>query len=445
MAYEKAVHPPLNSLMDSCVIEGVELTELPPIGSGAYAKVYRGNWKGIPVAVKKLHDVFFDETVAKDHQIAMRGTFDKELCLNMRLRHPNIIQFLGVYCTPEDRQRRAPMMVMELMDTTLEKRLLRLRLEEGVRMHLHEVVDITADVAAALVYLHEQVPNPIAHRDLAPKNILLSMSGAEGRTRAKLADLGVAKAFSESVRHTIGPGTPAFMPPEVHLTKNYSPSPVDIYSFGVTLLEMCSGVDSNPSEALRSIDQLQYTIVPEEERRAASFSVLGGDHLLKELICTCLESSPESRPKAREILHYLNWLKESEEYVVSLQAAIVAANAHLAPKSCEACNAREETFQVQLRQKDIQLKNLQDEIERFKQFQKQHLASLQKGVETFMVLPPESQSYGPVEEVDDDTAHAGDKTWHHSKPTAVKVSHSILLEQIWIFLTYILLCVSAAY
>ena len=85
----------LQLLQKSYVIDDVELME-EPIGQGSYAKVYRGEWKGIPVAVKKLHGVFFEDTVAAKEKDGMLATFHKELSMSISLRHPNIIQCLGI-------------------------------------------------------------------------------------------------------------------------------------------------------------------------------------------------------------------------------------------------------------------------------------------------------------------------------------------------------------
>ena len=273
--------------------------------------------------------------------------------------------------------QRTPMMVMELMETTLEKKLGKLQ-EAGIRMALHEVADVAIDVAAGLVYLHEQDPKPIAHRDLAPKNILLSAEG-----RAKLCDLGVAKATNVSKGHTMGPGTPAFMPPEVIISKNYSLTPVDIYSFGVTLLEMCSSVESNPGELLRMADSgLQCIMIPERERRAASFVALGSGHLLEKLIAKCLETLADARPKAREVLKCLKEIRESGECIASRQRAAKSEG------MCEPCKQKQERIEELHRQLDeskSELKRYQNELKMQQSIREQsngQLTVLQQQIET---------------------------------------------------------------
>ena len=356
----------------SIVLDGVEIIDPNhPIGSGSYAKVFRGKWNGIPVAVKKLHEVFFDRSVAPKEQDGLLETFRKELYMNMRIRHPNVIQFLGISYNRGDPNE--PMMVMELLGSSLAKRLTELR-EKGVRMSLHGVIDVAADVAAGLVYLHELQPKSIVHRDLAPKNILLAVDG-----HAKLCDLGVAKATNASRGHTMGPGTLAFMPPEVIISKNYSPTPVDVYSFGVTLLEMCSGVDTNPGELMRVTDPIEGNIrlVPEKERREISFAALGRDHLLEELINHCLQTAAEVRPKANAILECLHRLEETEEYMLSKQTAPTGVR-------CLQCAKKDkviEQLQRQLEEKTLELQESREEIKEYRTFREQQLVSLQEQIE----------------------------------------------------------------
>lgn len=344
-------------LDESCLLDGVQLFDL--IGSGSYAKVYKGEWKGIKVAVKQLHEIFSE--AGDQEKEGLTKTFYKELGMNMKLRHPNIIQFLGVAthlhvngvrdaALDEDsvtaaRGRREcddfPVMVMELMHCTLDTRLAEYR-KMGALMPFSETIDISTDVAAALVYLHGKKP-PIAHRDLAPKNVLLSSSGT-----AKLCDLGVAKWVKSSLKNTMGPGTLPYMPPEVRISTCYSPVSVDAYSFGVTLLEMCCGLEPKPKEfAQMTSSDGSYQLVPERTRREVSFAALLPNHPLEDTIEQCLQTLAGKRPTAPQLLTTLQGMKEAGEYLKSLQK-----------KSCSVCQSKEKEV-VFLRQ---QLEDQQKEL-----------------------------------------------------------------------------------
>lgn len=369
------------SILDqSCVLDGVLLSEL--LGSGSYAKVYKGEWKGIQVAVKQLHDIFSDAGTLQRQ--GLMSTFYKELGMNIKLRHPNIIQFLGVVY-PQHAVTAAqngvesgtggrgarevddyPMMVMELMHCTLEKRLDEYR-EARTRMPFSEVIDTAVDIVAALVYLHCKEPRPIAHRDLAPKNVLLSSAGT-----AKLCDLGVAKWANSSRNNTLGPGTLPYMPPEVRISTHYSPVAVDIYSFGVTLLEMCSGLEPKPKDfAQMTSTDGSCQLVPEKTRRDKSFAALQPNHPLMPIIEQCLQTNADKRPKAKQLLRTLQDMTRSELY---LELKQMACN-----KTCSLCEQKEEELHLlkqQLEEQERELSRLSEENKALQKFRDEHLLLL---------------------------------------------------------------------
>ena len=386
----------MQSILDqSCLLDGVRLAEL--IGSGSYAKVYRGRWKGIPVAVKQLHAIFSES--GSSQREGLMHTFYKELGMNIKLRHPNIIQFLGVVLPRTDAAtngeggarmaagggtpgRRGPgggveefpMMVMELMHCTLEKRLSEYR-SASTRMPLCESVDIAADIAAALVYLHGKEPRPIAHRDLAPKNVLLSPEGT-----AKLCDLGVAKWANSSRNNTQGPGTLPYMPPEVRISTHYLPVAVDTYSFGVTVLEMCSGLEPKPKDfaQMMPVDgTYQYQLVPDKIRREKSLSALQPNHPLETTIEQCLQTNADKRPTAEQLLYTMQSMKESKVYLESKKI--------VKTETCSSCKAKDEELSLikeQLVERSRELLRLVEENKILKRLRDEQLQSLQVKLET---------------------------------------------------------------
>lgn len=381
----------LDVIDESCVLDGVCLSEL--IGSGSYAKVYKGEWQGIQVAVKQLHEIFSD---AGPQQIAgLTRTFCKELGMNIKLRHPNIIQFLGVVLPEQGqhdpaallasgssyanghnsgRSERAtdfPMMVMELMHCTLEKRLSEYR-DAGTRMPFRETVDVSTDIVAALVYLHGREP-PIAHRDLASKNVLLSSSGT-----AKLCDLGVAKWAKSSLNNTQSPGTLPYMPPEVRIGTHYSPVAVDIYSFGVTLLEICSGLEPKPKDFAEMISaDGSCKLVPERTRREKSFSALPRNHPLIAVIEKCLQTNADKRPTAQELLNTLQGMKRNAKYLESKQMA--------ESKTCSLCKEKDKELLLlkqEIEEQQQKISTLSEENKKLQKFRDEQLQILNFRLQT---------------------------------------------------------------
>jgi serine/threonine protein kinase len=215
------------------------------VGRGAFGEVRIAKWRNINVACKRLH-VFTggdDESrgVSAD---TVSAEFAREMHLLSKLRHPNLVLFLGVvvkepassshqgeYTTSALSALQPQMILTELMTCSLYDVLETYH----IQLTLPEILDIANDVICGLEYLHEHSPC-IVHRDISSKNILI------GGNKAKIADLGQAKLFESSVqsRQTGMPGAMAYAAPEV-LTGKYSEK-LDIFSFGVLLIQMCTGI-----------------------------------------------------------------------------------------------------------------------------------------------------------------------------------------------------------
>ena len=284
-------------------IRDVKVLQNQVLGQGSYGTVHVACWQGCEVAVKRLHDIFFEASVTPESKRGILRAFARELNVLYQLKHPNIVQFFGVY-------KASGIQTFELTsDTYLVQELMCCALDVRNRKHpklnLCNIVNIGLGIASALRYLHER-EEPIIHRDLATKNILLGYNGT-----AKISDLGVAKILKggHSTPHTRQPGTELYMPPEVKIEGMVYDTRIDIFSFGVILLEVSIGRDVSAGEAFRIGTNGMLCIVPEIDRRKKDFQDLG-DHILKPFIMQCL-SPREARPTAKQITDYLTSLKEN--------------------------------------------------------------------------------------------------------------------------------------
>ena len=139
------------------------------------------------------------------------------------LRHPHIVQFLGL-CFLDG--SALPVLVMERLDSSLDELL------EGVPgLPLALKRSLLADVARGLLYLHTRNP-PVVHRDLSARNVLLTSSLV-----AKISDLGNARIVNlqpGQLARTLTrlPGTISYMPPEVFTDGSQYGPRLDIFSFG---------------------------------------------------------------------------------------------------------------------------------------------------------------------------------------------------------------------
>ena len=174
-------------------------------GRGSYAAVVQVYYKGLRCAGKKIHRVLYEGQV--DNLVRR---FEEECRLLSQLRHPHVVQFIGIYFEVDT---NAPVLVMEFLPTTLTQCLDRY----GV-MPEEINYSILEDVAVGLRYLHDRELNPIVHRDLSANNVLLTAD-----MKAKISDLGVAKILDGNARimstMTKIPGTQCYMPPEVMVAR----------------------------------------------------------------------------------------------------------------------------------------------------------------------------------------------------------------------------------
>ena len=266
------------------------------LGRGSYATVIVIDSKGMRCAAKKIHNIL-GQRGEGDRLVAR---FEEECRLLETLRHPHIVQFLGIYFDPAT---DLPVLVMEFLPVTLAQcvdRYDRLPAEIGYA--------ILRDVALGLRYLHEKRPR-IIHRDLSANNVLLT-----GDMTAKISDLGVAKILqinpADMSHMTQTPGTQSYMPPEALRPNPRYDVEVDIFSFGVMLVHVLSGQWPFPSEATR-VDPHNLTRViglSEVERRAEYLNIIGRPsedqegHPFMPLIERCLNNSPNLRPTSSELV-----------------------------------------------------------------------------------------------------------------------------------------------
>ena len=150
------------------------------IGAGAYGSVIKAKLDHLPCAAKLLHHLFFTSNDPHTEDFIRR--FKQECRILRQLKHPCIVQFLGVLEDPRSRSNSRPILLMELMNDSLTH-FLESR-QSDLPYHLQ--VNIICDIALALDYLHS---NGIHHRDLSSNNILL----AAGCSQAKITDFGMSR------------------------------------------------------------------------------------------------------------------------------------------------------------------------------------------------------------------------------------------------------------
>ena len=195
----------------------IQLTDQ-EIGRGAWATVSVAVFRGARVAAKCVHS-----QIISPHNIQL---FKREMDMAARIRHPNLLLFIGATLQGE------MVILTELMSTSLRR-----ELEREYQLTPRLAIAIGLDVARALNYLHLMRPHPLIHRDISSANVLLE-SLPNGRWRAKVSDYGTVNLQRNLT--TSNPGNPCYSAPEAYNPSQQSPK-MDIFSFGALLTEMLAG------------------------------------------------------------------------------------------------------------------------------------------------------------------------------------------------------------
>ena len=296
-------------------------SEANSLGIGSYGAVYKAKCDQLPCAAKILHPILFATRDPAARRIVQR--FEQECDFLSRIRHPNIIQFLG---TSRDPESRLPVLLMELMDESLTSFLE--RPQDPPPLPFHIQVNIAHDVAQALAYLHL---NEILHRDLSSNNVLLV-----GSSRAKVTDFGMSKLLGNDPRltPTFCPGTMVYMSPEALGEPPAYTRKLDIFSSGVLHVQIITRKFPDPGPRQKAIqmgsdspfgETTVHLNVSEAERRKAHVDLIDPAHPLLRIALDCLKDKEGQRPTAEQLCSRLAALKESPRFRDSLQPAQQAA------------------------------------------------------------------------------------------------------------------------
>lgn len=276
------------------------------LGRGGFGIVYKGELHdGTKIAVKRMQTGPVGEKGLNE--------FMSEIAVLTKVRHRHLVALLG-YCLDGNER----LLVYEYMPQgTLSQHLFNWS-ELGLKpLEWTRRLTIALDVARGVEYLHGLAHQSFIHRDLKPSNILLGDD-----MRAKVADFGLVRLAPEgkfSVETKLA-GTFGYLAPEYAVTGRVT-TKVDLYSFGVILMELITGRkaldESQPEDSLHLVtwfrrmhlnkDTFSKAIDPTidfDEETLASISTVA------ELAGYCTAREPYQRPDMGHAVNVLSSLVE---------------------------------------------------------------------------------------------------------------------------------------
>lgn len=251
-------------------IDFSELTVGTRVGIGFFGEVFRGIWNGTDVAIK----VFLEQDLTTENM----EDFCNEISILSRLRHPNVILFLGACIRPPHLS-----MVTEYMEMGSLYYLIHMSGQKK-KLSWRRRLKMLRDICRGLMCIHRM---KIVHRDLKSANCLVNKHWT-----VKICDFGLSRLLKDvPTKDNSSAGTPEWMAPE--LIRNESVcEKCDIFSLGVIMWELCTL--SRPWEGVPPV-QVVYAVANEGTRLEIPEGPLG------KLIADCW-AEPNERPSCQEIL-----------------------------------------------------------------------------------------------------------------------------------------------
>ncbi|XP_052193364.1 serine/threonine-protein kinase EDR1 [Diospyros lotus] len=256
-----------------CEIPWEDLVIGERIGLGSYGEVYHADWNGTEVAVKKFLDQDFSGDALDE--------FRREVRIMRRLRHPNVVRFMGAVTRPPNLS-----IVTEFLPRGSLYRIIH---RPNSQIDEKRRIKMALDVAKGMNCLHTSIPT-IVHRDLKSPNLLVDKNW-----NVKVCDFGLSRLKHNTFLSSKSTaGTPEWMAPEV-LRNEPSNEKCDVYSFGVILWELATlrlpWKGMNPMQVVGAVGfQNRRLDIPKDV-----------DPIVARIIWECWQTDPNLRPSFAQL------------------------------------------------------------------------------------------------------------------------------------------------
>jgi serine/threonine-protein kinase len=245
------------------------------LGTGAHSRVVRGH---DPLIDRAVAIKLFSPELARGEA---RNRFLREARVVGKLSHPAVIT---VHDMGIEESTQTPYLVMELVEGQPLDKLI----AKG-SIPYPTACEWAAHVAVALAVAHKR---SVIHGDVKPANILIT-----NENRVKLTDFGMARLASHQSSASDLKGTPAYWCPEQILGRPQD-ARSDIFSLGVVLYEMLTGINPFAGESLQAVCNLVLSSTP----LLPSHTNPSAPPTLDEVVAACLTKEPQFRMPSAEVL-----------------------------------------------------------------------------------------------------------------------------------------------
>eukprot|EP01087_Luapelamoeba_hula_P000310 TRINITY_DN1020_c0_g1_i1.p1 TRINITY_DN1020_c0_g1~~TRINITY_DN1020_c0_g1_i1.p1 ORF type:complete len:486 (-),score=54.00 TRINITY_DN1020_c0_g1_i1:364-1674(-) len=270
------------------------------MGRGGSAVVVKGYYRDKPVAIKKLH-----RTSARDLFFGLNNTQNQQVRADItKWRHQNVVRTFGMCFDP-------CCVVMELLPYSAT-------VVNNYQQSRQQKLATILYAARGLQYLH--CDQKYAHCDMKLANLLITDAGI-----VKIADLNNASKLDMAMIYPVGRVyTPTHVAPELLLQRitRQMMGPVDIFAFGITMLEVMQAPATLPKRTASSL------ALP-----GINPSLFEGIEPIQELIKRCLSDNPAERPRIEEIVQVMERL--CPDNISVLPSSLLRPDPHSGPVTQE--------------------------------------------------------------------------------------------------------------
>ncbi|KAF6722146.1 Serine/threonine-protein kinase mos [Oryzias melastigma] len=274
-----------------------QLRPVEAVGSGGFGSVFRAEYLGKTVALKRVKK-------SSKNRLASRQSFWAELNV-AHLHHNNIVRVIAASTSAPGGSEADSSIGTILMEFVGNRNLQQIIYGTSEPLREERCLRYSADIARGLRYLHA---HSLVHLDIKPANVLVSSEEV-----CKIADFGCSvkldRARETCADHphvSLVGGTYTHRAPELLKGEAVSPK-ADIFSFGITLWQLLTREPPYAGERQRVL----YAIVAQDLRPSLRDSAVFGSELggrLRALLGACWSADALRRPSASELLELLQQL-----------------------------------------------------------------------------------------------------------------------------------------